>query len=140
MRSFGPRRLKASFSEFRKLHIMPIMLIKTSNYEISNFEPFGKHINKAQRQKVREWQTVDTKIFERANETLWKKIENFGFDRMEKEVRELEKINLANAENCVDSYMPVKSLPVEFRSDLIFTRVYKRHALSSRKKYLGVPL
>ena len=83
---------------------------------------------------MREWQTVDTKIFEKANETLWKKIENFGFDRMEEEVRELEKINLANAENCVDSYMPVKSLPVEFRSDLIFTWVYKRHALSSRKK------
>jgi len=82
---------------------------------LSKNKSIRKHIDETQRKKVREWQTVDSKIFEHANETLWQKIKEFGYQKMEKEVEALNKLNSENSENCVDSYMPVKSLPVEFR-------------------------
>ena len=82
---------------------------------LSKNKSIRKHIDETQRKKVREWQTVDRKIFEHANETLWQKIKEFGYQKMEKEVEALNKLNSENSENCVDSYMPVKSLPVEFR-------------------------
>jgi len=82
---------------------------------LSKNKSIRKHIDDDLRNKVRDWETVDEFIFQRANETLWKKVEEFGFERMKREVEILTKLNDENSENCVKSYKSVKSLPVEFR-------------------------
>jgi hypothetical protein len=82
---------------------------------LSKNKSIRKHIDDDLRSKVRDWETVDEFIFERANRTLWKKVEQFGTERMKKEVRILNSLNDENSENCVSSYKSVKSLPAEFR-------------------------
>ena len=44
--------------------------------------------------QIREWTLADHILFERANETFWKKIEKFGIEKMNLELELLEKENL----------------------------------------------
>lgn len=74
-----------------------------------------KHFDESVQEKIRRWQNVDTRVYEAANATFWRKIDEFGEERMANEMDILEKMNTENAEKCVKSYRPVKELPVEFR-------------------------
>ena len=74
-----------------------------------------KHFDESVQEKIRRWQNVDTRVYEAANATFWRKVDEFGSERMANEMDILGKINAENAEKCVKSYRPVKELPVEFR-------------------------
>lgn len=89
---------------------------------LSKNKSIRKHIDETLRSKVRSWETVDQPIFKHANETLWKKINDFGIERMQKEVQILNELNDNNRETCVESYKPVNSLSVEFR--YCFSKLY----------------
>ena len=65
---------------------------------------------------LHEWQFADVALYNYFNQTLWKKIEEFGYARMQEEVEILRHTNKQNNEECVDEYMPVADLPAEFRS------------------------
>ncbi|CBY09002.1 unnamed protein product [Oikopleura dioica] len=74
-----------------------------------------RHFDQSVKEKIRRWQNVDTKVYEVANATFWRKVDEFGQEKMVNEMDILEKMNAENAEKCVKSYRPVKELPVEFR-------------------------
>ena len=50
-----------------------------------------------------------------ANASLWSKIEQFGTEKMNKELELLKKRNEALATECVEAYKPVKQLSPEFQ-------------------------
>jgi len=62
-----------------------------------------------------EWQIYDSAIYNHFNATLWRKIEEFGVERMNGEVAALRGVNQLNQKNCVNYYKPVNLLPAEFR-------------------------
>ena len=64
---------------------------------------------------LRAWQSLDVALYNHFNRTLWKRIEKFGYDRMKEEVETLRQMNIDNAKECVDQYIPVAELPAEFR-------------------------
>lgn len=74
-----------------------------------------KHFEEATKEKIRRWQNVDTRVYEAANMTFWRKVKDFGEENMAAEMAILEKMNAENAEKCVKGYRPVKELAVEFR-------------------------
>ncbi|CAG5098205.1 Oidioi.mRNA.OKI2018_I69.XSR.g15459.t1.cds [Oikopleura dioica] len=74
-----------------------------------------KHFEEDTKEKIRRWQNVDTRVYEAANMTFWRKVKEFGEEKMTAEMAILEKMNTENAEKCVKGYRPVKELAVEFR-------------------------
>ena len=74
-----------------------------------------KHFDETVKEKIRRWQNVDMRVYEAANRTLWRKIRDFGQEKMAAEMIILEKMSKENAEKCVKGYRPVKELAVEFR-------------------------
>ena len=68
------------------------------------------------REKVREWNKADSALFDYFNKSLWKKIESFGAQKMQEEVKKLQEINQDLKEKCVDSngtkfYSDLKNTP-----------------------------
>lgn len=61
------------------------------------------------------WNNLDVKLYDHFNKTLWKRINDFGLDRMKAEIEILDKINTKNVRECVADYVPVIDLPAEFR-------------------------
>ena len=75
-----------------------------------------KSRSKRIREKVRKWNKADSALFDHFNNSLWQKIEHFGFQRMQKEVKILQKINQNLRSQCVDSngrklYSELKNTP-----------------------------
>ena len=67
-------------------------------------------------EKIREWQDLDLKLYRHFNETLWRKIEEFGRDRMEKRIEELRSMNHRLTSECVESHSATENeVPVQFR-------------------------
>lgn len=99
------------YSDSRNLLCMSWNDIATMSKNISK----RKHFDESVQEKIRRWQNVDTRVYEAANATFWRKVEEFGAEKMANEMDILEKMNAENAEKCVKSYRPVKELPVEFR-------------------------
>ena len=52
-----------------------------------------KTVPEGLRQKVYQWQNLDTVLYNYFNKTLWQKIDKFGAERMKKEVHELKQFN-----------------------------------------------
>lgn len=74
-----------------------------------------KHFDQTIKDKIRQWQNVDSRLYEAANATFWRKVNDFGAEKMAQEMAFLEKMNAENKEKCVKGYRPVKELAVEFR-------------------------
>lgn len=56
------------------------------------------------------WNEGDAILYEHFNRTLWKRIEAYGLERMERDVRTLEKMNEALAEKCLAGTKGEKSV------------------------------
>ena len=51
--------------------------------------------------KIRSWNGADSALFDAVNSTFWSKIEKFGFDKMEIEVKKLRKMIDEKMKFCV---------------------------------------
>ena len=61
------------------------------------------------------WQRFDAILYQHFNATFWQKVENFGFERMNKEVQLLRDHIKKLHDKCVDRKIPSQSLEMEFR-------------------------
>ena len=57
------------------------------------------------KQNIREWNGVDTRMYDYFNKTLWRKVEEYGIERMNREVGELKIRNKRIAKDCVAGIM-----------------------------------
>ena len=61
------------------------------------------------------WQYLDHALYDHFNKTLWRKIEKFGVERMERAVADLKQLNMKKSKNCIKNRVPVSKLEVQFR-------------------------
>ena len=58
--------------------------------------------------KVNAWSSADVALYARANQTLWRKVEEYGIDRMSVVKEELMRRNQALFDYCVDEIVTIK--------------------------------
>ena len=73
------------------------------------------------------WNRADFMLYQHFNATLWEKIEEIGFSKVEAEVNELRELVANLTDKCVAGYFENKDLPPEFQ-------VYKQPGV----KVLGI--
>ncbi|XP_076815103.1 galactosylceramide sulfotransferase-like isoform X1 [Clavelina lepadiformis] len=64
------------------------------------------------REKARRWNKADALLFDHFNETLWRKVEEFGMNKMAASVRKLTQIRSNLAEICIDGGTAVDSAKI----------------------------
>ena len=81
--------------------------ISDSRYDIYNSNDFFRSndskpvLSNELKTKIRSWNLADSMLFDAVNSTFWAKIEKFGFDKMEMEVKSLRKLIDERMEFCV---------------------------------------
>ena len=67
-------------------------------------------------EKIQQWQDLDMQLYRHFNETLWKKIEAFGRERMNKRIEGLRAMNHRLTSECVASHSATEGdIGVQYR-------------------------
>lgn len=61
--------------------------------------------------QIKSWNYADFKLYDAFNKTFWKRVEEFGFDRMESMKYEFTVMQKKAEKECIDSYQPFKKKP-----------------------------
>jgi len=62
-------------------------------------------------EQIKTWNYADVKLYDYFNQTFWKKVEDFGFERMESMKYEFGLMQKKAEKDCIDSYVPFKKKP-----------------------------
>lgn len=61
--------------------------------------------------QIKSWNYADVKLYDAFNKTFWRRVEEFGFDRMESMKYEFAVMQKKAEKECIDSYQPFKKKP-----------------------------
>jgi len=61
--------------------------------------------------QIQSWNHADVKLYDAFNKTFWRRVEEFGFDRMESMKYEFAVMQKKAEKECIDSYQPFKKKP-----------------------------
>ena len=67
------------------------------------------------KKQAKEWQYLDDQLYNYFNKTLWRKIDEFGLEKMKHAVSELNQLNTDKSTKCIEKLAPEAELPVQFR-------------------------
>ena len=67
------------------------------------------------RAKLEKWNEFDWLLYNHMNETLWRKVSEIGHEKVQKEVKHLQKFVQQLTDECVEGYVDNKELDPEFR-------------------------
>lgn len=70
--------------------------------------------------RIREWNKADVKLYEHFNRTFWRKVQEYGLDRMKNDLIKLEALIKQVSEHCVESNQ-VSSKKIKNRVFKMFT-------------------
>lgn len=60
-----------------------------------------KALSSSMKQRILQWNSADNALYQHFNRTLWQKIEAFGYERMAREVAELDRKNAELSKLCI---------------------------------------
>lgn len=61
--------------------------------------------------QIQSWNHADVKLYDAFNKTFWRRVEEFGYDRMESMKYEFAVMQKKAEKECIDSYQPFKKKP-----------------------------
>ncbi|XP_073432691.1 galactose-3-O-sulfotransferase 2-like [Dendrobates tinctorius] len=61
-------------------------------------------------EKIKSWNNLDWDMYVYFNNTFWKRVQTFGVDRMEHEVKELQKMRTVMSEKCLEDEVDPKEM------------------------------
>ncbi|KAG8596604.1 hypothetical protein GDO81_001984 [Engystomops pustulosus] len=73
----------------------------------------GSRLSSDMYQRAQEWNALDTRIYQHFNATFWKKVENYGVERMKKDVMELRRRNEELKQECIAGGGPVDASKIQ---------------------------
>ena len=88
--------------------------------------------------QIQSWNHADVKLYDAFNKTFWRRVEEFGFDRMESMKYEFAVMQKKAEKECIDSYQPFKKKPWILGAKLKRNPSdYCKHLAWSETVYLG---
>lgn len=103
-----------------------ILMAHTFNWSLDDVRFFSvnKNANSEERRdgelvaKVNAWSAADAALYARANETFWRKIDEYGVDRMSVAKQELMRRNQELFDHCVDKLVTIKRTDIMKKKQL----------------------
>ena len=103
-----------------------ILMAHTFNWSLDDVRFFSvnKNANSEERRdgelvaKVNAWSAADAALYARANETFWRKIDEYGVDRMSVAKQDLMRRNQELFDHCVDKLVTIKRTDIMKKKQL----------------------
>lgn len=74
--------------------------------------------------KIRAWNKADAAVYDHFNQTFWKRVAEYGHERMENDLKVLRRLNAAIQDNCIEGG-PVSNKFIKDRAN----KVYNPHGV-----------
>ena len=62
----------------------------------------GSQLTEQIKTKIRSWNKADAAVYDHFNNTFWRKVEEYGYERMQKDLKLLDQMNKQLQERCVE--------------------------------------
>ena len=92
------------------------------------------------RDDIRQWNKLDTAIYNHFNKTFWKKVKKYGSEKMRKETEELRELNAKLQNMCIDGGVVEHNAVEDSRFRVFHPKGVETGGFNLKQEALGIPL